>query len=194
MPKLDQQAEIELTGVGGAMLAAQRVEFLLYGLVAHVKDEWKQDRRFQGLTPENFLHGDLENLRVTLGQLTNAYGDRFGLPMTDLRKFVADRNLIAHNYWRLTRANIRGAERLQDPMAFLIGFLQQCSHWEKILRGLRSLMAQEIARKHGGEQKAGLTAQDREDMDYYVQQVESHVAELAREGFGTATGSQTGDC
>ena len=64
----------ECATIGAAILAAQRVEFLLYGLIAHIKPELKRsDKRFRNLTPESFLRGDPSDLRATLGQLAKAY-------------------------------------------------------------------------------------------------------------------------
>ena len=133
----DTSTLIECVAIGGAVMASQRVEFLLYGLAAHVKDEIKdKNRRFRGLTPETFLRGNLADLRGTLGQLVEAFGSKFLLTTGELEQFVQDRNLIVHNYWRLARSgasDVIGGERLKgDPVGFVIRFLQQCEHWEKI--------------------------------------------------------------
>ena len=58
----------------------------------------------------------------------------------DLVSFIKDRNLIAHNYYRLTEAQIKGGQRLEDPEMFLMEFTQKCTHWEKVLRGLIATM------------------------------------------------------
>lgn len=58
--------------------------------------------------------------------------------------------MIIHNYWRLTKANVEGARRLQDPERFLIEFAGKCSHWERVLRGLVAVMKRETARKLAG--------------------------------------------
>ena len=123
--------------IGLALPVAQRVELLLYGLVAHVRDELKQgDRRFRGLTPVSFLRGDDSEMRATLGQLATAYGEDFLLSSDDLTAFVKKRNLIALDYWRLARASIRDAEELQNAMGFVQGCLADCQRWERILRGV----------------------------------------------------------
>ena len=50
---------VEWAAIGAAVLAAQRIEFLLYGIIAHGEPELKEtDRRFRHLTPESFLRGD----------------------------------------------------------------------------------------------------------------------------------------
>ena len=158
----------ECAMIGLALLAAQRVEFLLYGLVAHIRDDLKQgDRRFHGLTPERFLRGDVSEMRATLGQLATAYGEGFLLSADDLTAFVKKRNLIAHDYWRLAKANIRGAEELQNPMGFVQGFLADCQRWERILRGVLANFKLAAARKVGDEDRSQLTADDLSRMDEY---------------------------
>ena len=164
--------------IGAAILAAQRVEFVLYGLVAHVRDDLKQgDRRFDGLTPETFLRGDVSEMRATLGQLARAYGDAFLLSADDLTAFVKKRNLIAHDYWRLAKAHIRDAEKLQDPMGFVQGFLADCQRWERILRGLLANFRRAAARNVGDEDKSQLTADDLACMDEYHEHVRMHLSE-----------------
>ena len=97
----------ECATIGAAVLAAQRIEFLLYGLIAHVKPELKGRRP---LTPESFLRGDVSDLRATLGQLAKAYGTKFLLSADDLETFIKNRNLIVHDYWRLCKARIRDGQ------------------------------------------------------------------------------------
>lgn len=158
--------QIETFVVGAAVLASQRVEFLLYGLIAHVKDKIKnEDKVFQGLTPENFLRGDPAALRATLGQLVRAFGDILPLTTKELKQFVEDRNLIVHNYWRLTKSGIRDGAHLENPLGFVIRFLNQCARWEEILKGILAYLR--LSSAGGDEQKAGITEEDRRCMDLY---------------------------
>ena len=139
---------IECATVGGALLAAQRVEFLLYGLVAHIKPELKQtERQFRDLTPESFLRGDVSELRATPGQLARAYGCRFQRSTDELDAFVKSRDLIAHDYWRLSEARIRDGAELENPIDSLRGFIEDCQRWEEILRGLMAHMKLAVAQK-----------------------------------------------
>ena len=69
-------------------------------------------------------------------QLAKAYGSKFLLSDSDLEVFVRNRNLIVHNYWRLSKADIRDGPTLENPMAFLREFLDDCVRWESILRGV----------------------------------------------------------
>ena len=81
------------------------------------------------------MRGDVEDLKATLGQLVREFGDQLLLTTEDLDSFIKDRNLIAHNYYRLTEAHIEGGQRLEDPEMFLMEFTKKCTHWEKVLRG-----------------------------------------------------------
>lgn len=128
----------ECTLLGASLLAAQKFEFALYGIVSHLSHlpEAKKEKRFRELTPEKFLHGNVEDLKVTLGQLETAFGKRLLISTEELKNFVSDRNLVAHNYWRLTKANIENSERLENPELFLRSFLEQCNKWTVIVKGL----------------------------------------------------------
>ena len=162
--------------VGAAVLASQRVEFLLYGLVAHLNEQARgQDRKFKNLSPENFLRGDVRNLRATLGQLVKTFGDKLLLTTAELEQFVNDRNLIVHNYWRLTKSGIEGTQRLEEPEKFLMTFLHKCDHWEKVLRGVMVRMRIQIAKNVGNEENAQVTAGDQQYMEYYEGIVEKHL-------------------
>ena len=164
----------ERTVLGGAVLAAQRMEFLLYGLVAHFEDELKRsDKRFRDLTPESFLRGDLADLRSTRGQLADTYGDELLLSTDDLNRFVKNRNLIVHNYWRLTKSGIRDGPLLDDPMQFLLRFIKDCQKWGRILMGVPVAMKQAIESSDTGQRT--LIVDEMAYLDDYIQHVESRL-------------------
>lgn len=164
----------ECLTIGAAVLAAQRIEFLLYGMIAHVKPELrKRDKRFRHLTPESFLRGDVSELRATLGQLAKAYGADFLLSAHDLDTFVKKRNLIVHDYWRLSKARIRDGQTLEDPMAFVQEFLNDCQRWEGVLRGVLANMRQGVASRTGVH--PALTPDDLDYMAQYLRHVHLHL-------------------
>lgn len=53
--------------LGAAILSAQKLEFTLYGIVAHLSHlpEAQKEKRFRDLTPERFLRGNIEDLRAS---------------------------------------------------------------------------------------------------------------------------------
>ena len=151
-PKSQEEITREATLLGLAMLGAQRVEFALYGAVSHLTILSDSKRReFRTLTPEKFLRGNAEDCRATLGLLVREFGDSLLLTTEDLEKFVRNRNLIAHDFWRLAHTRIRGGRRLADPEAFLRQFLEDCLRWDRILQGLIATMRHTLAAKLGRE-------------------------------------------
>ena len=93
----------------------------------------------------------------------------------DLEAFVKNRNLIVHNYWRLCKASIGDGQTLENPMAFLREFLDDCQRWEGILRGVLANMKLSVAIATGGELRSALTPDDLDYMDQYLQHVRSHL-------------------
>ena len=169
---LDIRGKSELTLIGMAIIGAQRVEFLLYGLgshLVHLPDY--RGKRFREMDPEVFLRGDPNNLKEMLSRLVQAFGGKLLLNEGEIRQFVDDRNLIAHNCWRLTKANLKGGYRLNDPKEFLVGFIQKCDHWGKVLKGLLALARQEAATWKGED--LILNADEVDSAEYYRKQVEA---------------------
>ena len=158
--------------VGMAIIGAQRVEFLLYGLGSHLVylPEYR-GKRFRDLDPESFLRGDPKELKETLGGLVKAFGERLLVNEDEIGQFVDHRNLIAHNYWRLTKANLKGGNRLENPEEFLLRFIEQCTHWEKVLKGLLTLTRQEQAARKGEDMV--VTDDEVKSAEYFRQQVEA---------------------
>lgn len=164
----------EFTLIGLATIGAQRVEFLLYGLGSHLV--YLPDycgRRFRELDPEMFLRGDPNYLKETLGRLVEAFGEKLLLNEEEIRQFVEDRNPIAHNYWRLTKANIKSGHRLNDSEEFLVRFIYKCHHWEEVLKGLLTLARQEAASRKGDD--LILNVDELESAEYYRKQVEAYL-------------------
>lgn len=139
----------ECTLLGASLLGAQKFEFSLYGIVSHLSHayEGKKDKRFSELNAEKFLRGPVEDLKLTLGQLENAFGEKLLLRNNELIKFIEDRNLIAHNYWRLTKTNIDGGEKLKEPELFLKTFIENCDYWQTVLNGYLWLLKDAFAKK-----------------------------------------------
>ena len=167
--------------IGAAVLCSQRIEFLLYGLISHLGEDHKdQDKKFRNLDPEKFLRGNISDLKVTLGQLVDAYGDKFLLSTEDLVEFIKQRNLIVHSFWRLTKSNIRDSERLENPGQFLKNFLAKCEHWEKVLRGLMATMKVAISKKAEDQVESQITGEEQRYMEYYEENAEKYLAQRKR--------------
>jgi hypothetical protein len=152
--------------LGRALVAAQRVEFVLYGLAAHASHlpAAQKDKRLKTLTPEAFLRGDPRELKVTLGQLSVAFGDAFLIATPMLENFCEDRNLIAHNYLRVFKSEIRGTQRRDDAVPFLQKFLETAAYWEAILNGLLKELMVAAAAKEGRSSELVLSEQHHANM------------------------------
>lgn len=160
--------------LGASLLGAQKLEFALYGVVAHLShlDEAQKEKRFRELTPEKFLRGSVEDLKITFGQLEKVFGKKLLISNDELTKFIKDRNLIAHNYWRLTKAEVRGSEKLGNPEAFLKEFISACDCWQKIFNGMLFMLMEAAAKKENRMDEISFTDSQRKDIDTYLQHVE----------------------
>ena len=146
----------ELACLGAAVLAAQKLEFGIYGLAAHASHTAAatKEKRFRTLTPEVFLRGDPAELKATLGQLVAVFGDEFLIGTAELNKYLDDRNLIYHNYWRLTHTNIRGStHRLCNPVVFLKAFVESSKKLTSVFNGFVALLISAVAAKNGSDVK-----------------------------------------
>lgn len=175
---MDINTECQL--IGACVIAVQKVEFNLYGIASHLSHlPEAKERRFRELTPEQFLRGDPKELKATLGQIEKTFGEKLSLSTDELTDFIEQRNLIAHNYYRLTRKGIKGAKQLQDPEAFLRGFLVQCGYWEKVLYGLLSLMLIATAKKQNRESEVKLNSDQLLAIDAYRAHVEKRLTNVS---------------
>lgn len=155
--------------IGAAILSAQKLEFALYGIVSHLSHlpEAQKEKRFRDLTPENFLRGNVEDLKATFGQLEAAFGKKLLISTSELKDFIRDRNLIAHNYWRLTKSNIKGGERLSDPELFLRSFLERCDQWTSVFGGLLDVIVIAAAEKEGRLSEIAFTEKQQSNIKAY---------------------------
>ncbi|MFS6536538.1 hypothetical protein V6D52_04450 [Idiomarina loihiensis] len=164
----------ECTLLGASLLGAQKLEFALYGVVAHLShlDEAQKEKRFRELTPEKFLRGSVEDLKITFGQLEKVFGKKLLISNDELIKFIKDRNLIAHNYWRLTKADVKGSEQLNDPETFLKDFVSMCSYWQKVFNGMVFMLMEAAAKKENRTDEVSFTDNQKKDIEAYLKHVE----------------------
>jgi len=178
MSEHDSTPTLEECGLLGlAMLVAQRVEFLLYGIASHLAHTpaGQNDRRWRNLTPEKFLRGSADDLKATLGQLVEAFGDTLLISSPELADFYRDRNLVAHDYTRLYKAKIRGTVSPGDGPTFLRAFIERATYWEKVLQGALALLKMGAAEKEGRQAEINFTERDLEHIEIYRCQARSHV-------------------
>lgn len=153
--------------LGLSLYAAQKFEFGLYGIASHMSHlpEAKKDRRFANLTPDVFLSSDpkdKEKRKATLGQICELFGDRLLLSSDELESFVANRNLIAHDFWRAVRP-LRGHVEISNPNEFLRDFIRSAQEQTSTLQGLLSHLMEAAAKKEGRSEEIFLTEGDIEN-------------------------------
>lgn len=155
------------------MLGAQKLEFSLYGVVAHLShlNEAQKEKRFRELTPEKFLRGSSDDLKATFGQIEKVFGKRLLISNNELTKFIEDRNLIAHNYWRLTKSKINGSQQLNNPEEFLRNFISRCSYWQHVFNGLIYKLMEATAEKENRLNEINFNDQQRRDIEAYLTHV-----------------------
>ncbi|OQR30250.1 hypothetical protein BWR59_16965 [Pseudomonas sp. Bc-h] len=164
--KLDLPDEMML--LGGAMLAAQKLEFVLYGMASHLK---KRGGKFKNLDPEEFLRGDGSTTKATLGDIVREFASDFQIDSEELTRLVGDRNLIAHDYWRMTKAKIRGGRSLQDPEDFLFRFISRCESWTAKCEGWLQLAIATIAERDGRSDEFVVTPESTAKLLEYLKHI-----------------------
>ncbi len=89
----------------------------------------------------------------------------------ELVEFYKDRNLIAHDFFRLFHTRIRGGKWMEDPKGFLLGFLERCTYWQAVLSGLLCELRSAAAIKERRQSEHVLSPADLENMRVYHEHV-----------------------
>lgn len=171
----------EFTLLGCAVFQAQRIEFALYGIVAHLNDqpEFNRSGKFRNLTAEQFLRGDFTSLRATLGDL-KTFAGRLLLTSPEFEEFISDRNLIVHNYFRQFHT-VYGSADVDDGCRFLASFLESGRTLEQVLKGLLVVLREAVATETGRTSDLVLSDADQINRARYLQYVEAHMPSRADE-------------
>jgi hypothetical protein len=153
--------------LGLSLYAAQKFEFGLYGIASHMSHlpEAKKDRRFSNLTPEIFLSSDPKDKKrrkATLGQIYELFGDRLLLSSDELESFIANRNLIVHDFWRGVHS-LRGQVEIQNPNEFLREFIRSAEKQTSVIQGLLSYLREAAANKQDRSEEISFSESDTEN-------------------------------
>lgn len=153
-PKFALQMTVDdFTRLGIALSKAQTIEFVIYGLLTHLKKtpEIVPDKRLRNLTPRQFLSSDPADKvlrKMTLGQLNAALPEGFGLSPEFLQDYVERRNIVVHEFMR--EINPRYATKdVLNPTMFLNQFIADSQELELVLEGLFYVIMDQIAQKNG---------------------------------------------
>lgn len=166
----------EMAWLGAAVLSAQKFEFGLYGVVAHLSEEVRASggKKFEGLTGELFIRGDPNKLKATLGALVRFFGDELMLSSKEMEQYVSDRNFIVHNYWRASRANlqddqIRFDHEFDNNIEYLKDFVERGDVYIGLIRGLIAVIIKN--RMYLKNKDFRPTQKQIEDMELYYRNV-----------------------
>lgn len=167
----------EMTLLGYAVFTAHKIEFALYGIISHLSHHpaAQKDKRLRELSGEKFLRGDASELKVTFGQLVNIFGDAVLIASSDLDKFIADRNLITHNYFRHFRTTFAStANRDAAAVEFLSDFLIRGQQFLQVVEGLLLVVLGAFAEKAGRVDELAYTAEGVAKRQAYIDYVARH--------------------
>lgn len=157
----------EMCWLGVAVISSQKLEFVIYGIISHMSHTpaAQKQKRFKELTPEQFLRGDIKNLKATLGQLVEVFGDQLHIKTAEFDDYVATRNLITHNYWRITHTNFRDDRfQIEDKALFLRTFVEKTDKLTSIVRGFLTFLKIAAATKEDRLDEIELSDTDKKDM------------------------------
>lgn len=124
----------EMSHLGATLLNVQKFEFVFFGLAAHVPNSNNKD--WNG---EDFLRGNQGKFKETLGRLKKAYAGKFLLDNSDLDRLVRDRNILCHNYYRMVHADIKGSQKIENPVKFLTELSTLSNRYTSALLGFIAL-------------------------------------------------------
>jgi len=130
-----EQLSNEHALLGAALLAAQKVEFSLYTVIAQLvsTDSNVHERQAIELNIDTFLKGNSNELSLILDLYYQVFGSKIPLAKAEVSDFVFNRNLISRNYWRATGADVKCGEKLGNPELYLSEFITKCDVWLKKL-------------------------------------------------------------
>ncbi|MFM2588802.1 glucosamine-6-phosphate deaminase [Vibrio sp. TBV020] len=118
--------------LGAALIATQKVDFLLYRVIqpickTHLSSEVKP---LANKTSDQFLQGTMKELKPVLSTLEETCSEQMPLTASELSDFIYKRNLITHQFWQVTEADIKGSEKIANPEDFLRNLLTECEAWQ----------------------------------------------------------------
>lgn len=133
---------------GILLIEAQKVEFIVHGLVAHFnKNILKTNKKFEKLTPRIFLDDDensRKNRKQTLGNIINILlKNNTFFNESELNQYVQNRNIFVHSFWRdfLSGTKIESREEILNSIKFLMEFSKENIKWRSLFKGLLYLFA-----------------------------------------------------
>ncbi|TVU61167.1 hypothetical protein FQP88_15305 [Vibrio atlanticus] len=130
----DQHITNEHALLGASLLASQKVELALFSVISKLaKALSKEQQQSLGLDLDTFLREKPSEQATTLSHYEQAFGELLPLKTNELNDFIYHRNLVTRGFWRVTGADVKGGEKLENPELYLKEFLAKCEYWQVML-------------------------------------------------------------
>lgn len=124
----------EMKVLGAVLLEVQKFEFMFFGLAAHSPNDNNKD--WNG---KDYLMGNPDKFKETLGRLKKAYAGKFLIDNSDLDKLVRDRNTLCHNYYRMICIGDKKEHKIENRLKFLADLSALSNRYSSALMGFMTL-------------------------------------------------------
>ncbi|NDK57380.1 hypothetical protein [Pontibacter fetidus] len=153
---------------GSTLLQIQRTEFIIQGLIAHLKSDILQNNKaFKNLTPLTFLSDNEEAKkcrRQTLGVLLEFFNKEVNLlNERKLETFLINRNKLVHSFWREEISNRSNpSKNFEIAYIWLKNLHNEAIDIEKTFKGLLYIFIETLAKKHNKSDEMQVSLQSLE--------------------------------
>ncbi|MEZ8577004.1 hypothetical protein AB6C82_19380 [Vibrio splendidus] len=131
----EQHISNEHALLGASLLASQKVELALFSVISKLAKALPKEQQQQslGLDLDTFLREKPSEQASTLSLYEQTFGEQLPLKTNEISDFIYHRNLVTRGFWRVTRADVKGGEKLANPELYLKEFLAKCEYWQVML-------------------------------------------------------------
>ncbi|MFS1467612.1 hypothetical protein A165_23420 [Vibrio tasmaniensis ZS-17] len=130
----EQHISNEHALLGASLLASQKVELALFNVISKLAKALPKEAQHQlGLDLDTFLREKPSEQASTLSHYENTFGEQLPLQKNEISDFIYHRNLVTRSFWRVTGADVKGGEKLENPELYLKEFLAKCEYWQVML-------------------------------------------------------------
>ncbi|MEZ8243370.1 hypothetical protein [Vibrio splendidus] len=131
----EQHISNEHALLGASLLASQKVELALFSVISKLAKALPKEQQQQslGLDLDIFLREKPSEQASTLSLYEQTFGEQLPLKTNEISDFIYHRNLVTRGFWRVTGADVKGGEKLENPELYLKEFLAKCEYWQVML-------------------------------------------------------------
>lgn len=128
----EQHISNEHALLGASLLASQKVELALFSVISKLTKALPKEAQHQ-LDLDTFLREKPSEQDSTLSLYVQMFGEQLPLQKNEISDFIYHRNLVTRSFWRVTGADVKGCEKLENPELYLKEFLAKCEYWQVML-------------------------------------------------------------